>query len=177
MNLATYPAPAAWIPLDCSDIADARPSVATTPPAPCEGGPRIVVAVSPDGATAAVAAWDRPIRLYRRADGRRLRTFSGKSARSLALAFAPDGRTLASAGADGRVRIWDPAREVERRELSGHSGPALAVAFSPDGALLASAGVDGLVRLWEPDTGRLVRTFDGDALTITSDPDGKDLAL
>ena len=170
MNLATFPAPRARTPLDSSD---ARPPAS----APSDGGPRFAMTVSPDGATVAVAAWGRAIRLYRRADGHRLRTFSGRSARSLALAFAPDGRALASAGLDGRVRIWDPAREVERRELSGHAGPALAVAFSPDGSLLASAGVDGVVRLWEPDTGRLVRSFDGDSLAIALGPDGQGLAL
>jgi WD40 repeat protein len=171
MNLDLFPtSPWPTLPGFGADTPDLYPSSSTAEawrlrsaprPDSAPDGPRrrFVTAASPDGATLAIAARGRAVRLYRRSDGRTIRVFSSKSARSLALAFAPDGRSLASAGRDGVVRIWDPRREVERRELAGHAGPATALAYSPDGALLATAGRDGVVRIWEPDTGRLIATF------------------
>ena len=156
-------------------IADRAGLAPRGPPPRATPGPRPepdrpVTAVSPDGSTLAVAERGRAVRLYRRSDGHRLRAFSGKSSRTLALAFSPDGHSLASAGEDGRVRLWDLAREVERRELPGHDGPAVSVAFSPTGTLLATEGADGLVRVWESDTGRLLRTLPGPGTSLAFDP-------
>lgn len=65
------------------------------------------------------------------------------------------------------------------RTLDGHDNDVVVtVAFDPNGGTLASGGYDGSIRLWEPQSGKLLRTLEGQATThfVTFDPAGRILA-
>ncbi len=64
------------------------------------------IAFAPDGQTLASGALDRTVRLWRVADGVRLRTLEGHTREVNSVAFAPDGQTLTSGADDGTVRLW-----------------------------------------------------------------------
>ncbi|MDZ7960667.1 MAG: WD40 repeat domain-containing protein [Aulosira sp. DedQUE10] len=69
------------------------------------------------------------------------------------------------------------------RKLSTDSDSGYSVAYSPEvsrannliGSTLASAGAK-TVKLWNPDTGKLIRTFTGQAWAVNFSPDGQILA-
>ncbi len=104
-------------------------------------GPIAALALSPDGATLASAAWDRTVRLWPLAGGAP-RVLEGHTQNVNGVAFAPDGRNVVSAGYDASLRIWPLAggSDVVRNLPT----PLNAVAIAPDGEILA-AGADGKV--------------------------------
>src|SRR3954468_17113784 len=83
----------------------------------CEGGaqpdtvfnghaaPIVALAVSPDGAWLASAAWDQTVRLWPLAGGAP-RVLEGHTQNVNGVAFAPDGKAVVSAAYDLTLRIW-----------------------------------------------------------------------
>jgi WD40 repeat protein/serine/threonine protein kinase len=129
------------------------------------------VAVSPDGALAAVYSQERG------GPGRLLVADlpSGKPRLCLPTpagvgfspaAFSPDGTRIAGPCTDGTVRLWNAATGAESVVLRGHTKHVLCVAFSPDCRYLASGSGDHTVRRWELDTGRLLDVRQGHTATV-----------
>ncbi|MGW4646380.1 WD40 repeat domain-containing protein [Kitasatospora sp. NPDC004289] len=116
------------------------------------------LAVSPDGASVAVAADDGTVRILRAEDGKPVRSLRDEAGAGplTAVAYSRDGRRLASGGQDGRVRLWEAAggafletvtTHVGKTDGDGDPAPVTAVAFSADGQVLASASQEGGIRL------------------------------
>jgi WD40 repeat protein len=127
-------------------------------------GPARVVAVGPDGATAALAETKagpggRPpesvVRLLDLADGaeRGRLTLAG---RVWAMAFRPDGR-LVAVGAGTTVHLIDSSGRGQR-VMSVDSGRD-ALAWHADGRRLAVPGHDGEVVIWDADAGAELLTL------------------
>jgi len=92
---------------------------------------------------------------------------------------SPDGSLVATAGGEGGVRLYDAKSGGLLRAIG--SGDRCVV-FSPDGRTLTAAGfqMDKLVGLYDVQTGKRVRTFEGqtewEAFTTAFSPDGQLLA-
>ena len=104
------------------------------------------LAVSPDGAMLASAAWDRTVRLWSLAGGAP-RVLEGHQQNVNGVAFTPDGRALVSAGYDATVRIWPLASGAP--VTATLPTPINAVAVARDGEIIAG-GADGKVYFLAP---------------------------
>ena len=65
------------------------------------------IAVSPDGATVAVAGGDSLVRLYAVADGKPAGELGPHPVEVFSVAFHPDGKSLATGDLMGNIRHWD----------------------------------------------------------------------
>jgi WD40 repeat protein len=157
------------------------------------------VALTADGKLLAAADNDDNAFVWEVATGKKLHRFSGRC-----VAFSPDGKRLAVGGFAhdrpgsnrGLVVVHDLAKGngngKEACRLEGHLSYVMCVAFSPDGKQLAS-GSQGMrlegkgqrenevntIRLWDLTSGKPLRAFGGNQLSIGSlafSPDGRTLA-
>ncbi|MBZ8179753.1 CHAT domain-containing protein [Oscillatoria salina] len=104
------------------------------------------VAVSPDGSLVAAASSERPIYLWKVADGEECRILSANSSKARAIAFSPDGRTLVS-GEDTQLRIWN-YHTAEVLQAIPSLAIVHAVAFSPDGQTLVTGTANGEINIY-----------------------------
>lgn len=119
------------------------------PDAVLEGhtAPIVGLALSPDGATLASAAWDGTARLWPLGGGAP-RVLEGHTQNVNGVAFAPDGKSLVSVGYDLTARIW-PLPEGPA-EIITLPAPLNAVAVAPDGEIV-TGGADGKLRFLSAD--------------------------
>jgi WD40 repeat protein len=95
------------------------------------------------------------------------------------VAVSPDGSLVAAASGEGGVRLHD-AKTGELLRVIGVGSRS--IVFSPDGKTLTAAGfhMDKLVALYDVQTGKRLRTFEGqtewEAFATAFSPDGKLLA-
>ncbi len=106
-------------------------------------------ALSPDGATVAVARGRGKVQLFDASSGK-ARADLG-SGDIWALRFSPDGKLLATGGDEGVIQFWNVADGTALRRIEGHVEGIKSLDFSPDGRVLASAGAR--LRMWETATG------------------------
>ena len=105
------------------------------------------MAVSPDGAVAAIGETGGAIHLDDVATGKRLRTLTGHVAGVSGLAFNAAGDRLLSGSLDRTVRMWNVADGQEVGVLQS-PGPVTAIAVVLEGTQVAVATDDNLIRTW-----------------------------
>lgn len=155
-------AAAAW---QAAPTEEARGALLSTQAEPYDGalGPAdgrvFQVALSPDGALAALATAAGAVTLWDTADHRRIAQLTGPDGQYPDLAFSPDGKTLLTTHTneegDKGLRLWDVRTHQLIRALPGQG---VSVAWSPDGASIATA-YGSTVVLRDAAGGRRIRTF------------------
>ena len=105
------------------------------------------MAVSPDGAVAAIGETGGTIHLDDVATGKRLRTLTGHGESVSALAFNAAGDRLLSGSLDRTVRIWNVADGKEIGVLQSPA-PVTAIALVLEASQVAVATDDNLIRTW-----------------------------
>jgi WD40 repeat protein len=157
------------------------------------------VAFAPDGKT--LAAADGAVHLLDAEDGALRKSLRVEDRVALQIAFSPDGKNLAGAGGHwvkvgagtqqiSEVFLWDVQTGKLLRRLTDLGLWLRCVAFSPDGKTLATGSsgpilqkgslswVSSEIRLWDPQSGRLLRSIQGELAEVSSmafSPDGKSL--
>ena len=154
-------------------------------------GTLYAVALSPDGAVAAVGGWtggdwdgQTAIYLFDRASGHLLRSLPGLPDVILHLVFSPDGRWLAaSLGGKNGVRLFDTRSGAETGSDADYANDSYSAHFSPDGRRLLTTSLDGQLRLYSAEEGKLgpprrARLGGGKhAIAARSSPDGRFIAV
>jgi len=145
------------------------------------------VALSPDGATAAVGGWTGydwdgsvSIYLFDTSTGEMIRRVSGLSNAPYDLRFSPDGRRLAAVlGARCGVVVFDVEGWKTAAQLQGYGDDAHSASFDGKGRLVTSCW-DGKVRLYGPDLRLLKETaLTGGSRPLSAEfsPDGTGIAV
>lgn len=126
--------------------------------------PAQLLAISPDGAHAAVAV-QKSVRVFELENGRMVHTTDLANV-PCGLRFVRDGADLAVALLDGEVRFLDAASGKERSHLARRLdllpatqallGLGQGIAISPDGRWLGQGGTEGKLRVWDAATGEHV---------------------
>lgn len=156
-----------------------------------EGKLYCAVALSPDGATAALAGctgynWHtrHSIDLFERSGGWLLRRISGLPSAIHRLAFSPNGRWL-SASLEGKhgVRVFETKSGRVTGQDRDYGGDSYCIDFSRDGRRVVTTSHDGQVRLYAVGNGALHRIKQAAApggeipLIARFSPDGKQIAV
>jgi WD40 repeat protein len=117
-----------------------------------------VLAISPDGKSAATASYDG-IAVWDLSSGNLLRSFPKIPEYTSSLIFSPDGHFLISGG--GKVfRVWDMVGSAPARTVNVPGQYSVtSMAISPDGRVLAVSSLD-ILKLYDFATGRIVRAFE-----------------
>jgi len=175
------------------DVSEPAPAEAISSSEPTSGpaaptGPKIVaelqalpvreplshatVALSADGAQAAVGSLETPIRLWDMTRSEVLADLAGPASGVLALELSADGSLLASAHSDGSVRLWSVPGTEPLRTLEGHpqTWPVLDLDISDDGTRLASGGDYSRAFVWDIATGAAVREISWPAFMEHDEP-------
>ncbi|NUT49026.1 MAG: DNA-binding protein, partial [Saccharothrix sp.] len=155
-------AAAAW---ETAHTDEARSAVLSAQAVPYRGtlGPADArlfdVALSPDGAVAALATAAGTVTLWDTATHRPITQLTGPDGEYPSLAFSPDGSVLATThvteDADKRIRLWDLGTHRLVRALPGQ---AASVVFSPDGASVVTTTTSA-VELWDVAGGTRTRVL------------------
>jgi WD40 repeat protein len=111
------------------------------------------MALTPDGAVAVGATWDRSLSAWKVDSGRTMRTLEGRNRRVERVVITPDGRRAVSAGGDSTLRVWDIASGKCVRTMPGHTGGVSDVALTLDGRSAVSASEDQTLRVWDLGSG------------------------
>lgn len=152
------------------------------------------VDISPDGKRGLSAGLDGVLNLWNLEDGALIRTMSAPNSKSkaakksarysnpfdnpngiLKARFSPDGKTAVTVGQSENLRTWNLASgKLERVFVDPHPRPYVIpdVQWAPDGQTIYSATDNG-IRQWDAKTGRLIRTLQGKALSLSISLDGK----
>lgn len=136
------------------------------------------LAVSPDGALLATAAWDGSVRVWNIATGETVAVMNGHTSSVSDVAFSTDGSLVYSASADGTIRTWDVTTGQETRQLVKH-GFGVNKLLMGDG-WLAYGAVDGGTRVIDTQTDELLADLTLERRPILSmalSPDGALMAV
>lgn len=112
-----------------------------------------------------------------------IHTYPGHDKGTSAIRFFPEyGNLLLSSGFDSHIRIWDVhGSGACMRTYSGHANSVRDIDFSHDGRRFASAGYDRKVRLWDTETGKVVGSFECEAIPrvvrVHPDPDKENVVM
>ena len=118
------------------------------------------VVFSPDGRYALIA-WDQVVNLHEVATGNFVNVVGdGGGLFVESVAFSPDGQYALGGDNSGFVQLWEVNGEKEVL-MEGHTSGVTSVVFTPDGKYALAGSNSPTIRMWEVDTGRLVRSFDG----------------
>ena len=139
-----------------------------------------VGAISRDGALAAAAGWQAPLRLWALPGGQRRGTLALPPELVMTdMTFSPDGRFLAGGFQDGSVALW---RIYGRRQVwlhKEHGFAVNAIAFTADGTSLVTASSDHTVKAWAVPSGEVkatLRGHDEEVYSLAVSPDGRTAA-
>ncbi|HMA38310.1 MAG TPA: hypothetical protein VKY74_27935, partial [Chloroflexia bacterium] len=137
----------------------AGPQTGGPPTAAPVGGPAML-AVAPDGQSAATSSAAKTITLWELPSGRQVHAFPGYPTDIVGLAFAPAGQGLLIVGGDGQVQLWDTQTGRPGRSFAtGDPGPPGRMAFSATGDALLTGWNQPRAQLWDVQTGMVQQTF------------------
>lgn len=118
-----------------------------------------VVALSPDGKTAAGGGYYGLLYLWDTASGALLHVLQEEDLRVQGLAFSADGRTLIAGSIDG-VRLWEVASGRKVASAVSHASYGKIISVSPDGKRVATLRADEVL-VWDAASGVQLQAFSG----------------
>lgn len=112
------------------------------------------LAWSPDGKRVAGGSFDRTVRVFDAASGKRLRTIASHADAIYSVAFSPDGKQIVSTARDGTAKVFDLDSGKLLVSYSGHAAPVSSAVFSDDGKTVFSTSDDHQLHRWRISDGK-----------------------
>jgi len=131
------------------------------------------MAVSPDGASVAVAS-ARGVFFYDAMDLTE-RAHLSTPAAATQVAYHPQGDAVLVGLSDGRIGMWSVPQQENLAMVQAHSGPVHQLACGPSGDVVVSLGSDGTLHIWTPGEEPLSLSIRGQTRFVLS-PDGRHIA-
>lgn len=132
------------------------------------------IAYSPSGKHL-LANWKNVASLWEVASGKQIRIFNTHSFVTSA-AFSPDGKTIIAGGETIQLFDTQTGKEIRKFSVNSKFESVRSIAFSPDGRYVASGGYSSPPQLWNVETGKKIRSFEGQDGTVNGvafSPDGR----
>jgi WD40 repeat protein len=134
------------------------------------------LALSPDGALAALASTAGKVVLWDLKRGKLVRELAVDDNALWSVAFSASGQQLAAASSDEVVTLWDVATGAQQATLAGLRGGATDVLYLADGVTLVAIDRGGRLHWWDVQTGRRLtepwQAHAGASWRIAAHPDG-----
>jgi WD40 repeat protein len=107
-----------------------------------------MVVLTPDGAYAATASFDRNVKIWDLEAGREIGTLTGHSASVNALAMTPDGTRVVTGCLDGTITVWNISTQKPICIWTGNPIRVNGIAISANGQRVVTGSDDGVVKVW-----------------------------
>lgn len=111
---------------------------------------------SPDGKLVATGSADKTVKLWRRSDGREIRTFHGCTSAASAITFNRQGSLLMSVDNKGVVTVWEVSTGEMKRQLQSADSRFTCASFSPEGTRIATGSRKSYIEIWDLLTGNRI---------------------
>lgn len=107
------------------------------------------VCYSPDGRFIATGSHDKTVKLWRRSDGREIRSYQGSSSDISRVEIDRQAEMILAVSDDGTVLIWDLENGDIMQKLKPENDGFTCASFSPDGSKIITGSRRSHVSLWD----------------------------
>ena len=111
------------------------------------------VCYSSDGKLAATGSSDKTVKLWRRSDGREIRSYRGNASGIRCLSINNQNTLILAVGINGSVLIWDLNTGEIVRQLDPESDRFTCASFHPDGTRIVTGSYKSFISVWEIKSG------------------------
>lgn len=114
------------------------------------------VCYSSDGNFIATGSSDKSVKLWRRSDGREIRTFQGNGSGIRGVSINTSGSSVLAVGENGTVIIWNLNTGEMIRKFKPDSDRFTCASFNPDGTKIVTGSYKSFISVWDINTGQKV---------------------
>lgn len=112
-------------------------------------GPVTAVCYSNDGRFIATGSDDKTVKLWRRADGREIRTFQGNISGISLVEINRQGTDILSVSDNGTLTIWDLATGKKINQIKPKEDKFTCASFHPDGTKVITGSRKSFISVWD----------------------------
>ena len=118
--------------------------------------PVTAVCYSADGKFIATGSDDKTVKLWRRTDGREIRTFQGNISGISAVEINRQGTSILSVSDNGSLTVWDINSGRLLKQIKPDEDKFTCASFNPDGTKIITGSRKSFISLWEIATGNKI---------------------
>ena len=118
--------------------------------------PVTAVCFSPDGRFIATGSGDKTVKLWRRSDGREIRTYQGNLSGISAVIINRQGTLIMSVAENGTIIIWELNTGKIKTQLKADNDRFTCASFNPDGTRIIAGSTKSQISLWDISTGKKI---------------------
>ncbi len=117
------------------------------------------VCYSPDGRFIVTGSRDKTVKLWRRSDGREIRSYQGSSSNISGVDINRQSEAVLAVSDEGTLLVWDLASGVILRNMKPGDDRFTCASFSPDGSKVITGSRRSHISLWDISTGNRLMEF------------------
>lgn len=111
------------------------------------------VCYSSDGKLIITGSADKTVKLWRRSDGREIRSYQGNASAILKVSINNQANAILAVGENGNVTIWDLNSGIILRQIKPEADKFTCATFHPDGLKIITGSYKSFISIWNIKTG------------------------